>query len=38
MYDDKWWAGTDVEGDGYDVSTVARRDWMLSQNSQLTVF
>jgi len=27
MYDDKQWAGTDVEGDGYDVSAVARRDW-----------
>jgi len=38
MYDDKRWVGMDVEGDGYDVSAVVRRDWILPQNSQLTVF
>jgi hypothetical protein len=26
MYDYKRWAGTDVEGDGYDVSAVVHRD------------
>jgi hypothetical protein len=38
MYDDNRWAGTDVEGDGYDVSAVVRRDGTLPQNYQLTVF
>ena len=38
MCDDKWWAGTDVVGDGYDVLAVVSRDWTLLQNSQLMVF